>query len=214
MANDQKSTIISEKEFVPCPLSPDEIVYNPTNDDESNLNTKLSDRFRIIITFPWCLKSLTKQDTFSDSDRIIFSAFSTSSPKIGVPAIPVNYLGKSLKLSSKEREPYEDIEVNYKVDSGMKSYAILYNWINFLAEQEDATYGGQSGELKEYAAIIEIQILDEFRNDVVIASWKYNDAFITSLSPIEFSFLTSDEIQGTFTFAFTDVKFGLADYQG
>jgi hypothetical protein len=214
MPNDQKSTKISEKEFAPCPLSPDEIVYNPIDNDESQLNTKQTDRFRIIITFPSCLKSLTNQDTFSDSDRIIFSAYSVSSPKITVPDIPVQYLGKTLKLSSKEREPYENIEVNYKVDSGMKSYAILYNWINFIADQESATYGGRSGELKEYAALIEIQILDEFRNDVVIASWIYKDAFITDLSPIEFSFLTNDEIQGTFTFAFTEVLFGLSKYQG
>lgn len=214
MPNDPKSTIISEKDFVPCPLSSDEIVYNPENNDESNLNTKLSDRFRIIITFPKCVRNLTGKDSFSDSDRIIFSAYSVSSPNVSVPSIPVNYLGKSLKLSSKEREPYEDIEVNYKIDSGMRSYAILYNWINFLADEETALYNGVSGQPEEYSSLIEIQILDEFRNDIVIASWVYHGAFITKLSPLEFSFLTSDEIQGTFNFAFTDFKFSLTKYQG
>lgn len=209
----EKSSKISEKEFEPCALSPVELTQAPINEDQSNLNTKLQDRFRIIITLPNCLKSISRSENFADSDKLIFSAVKITTPKASIPAIPIQYLGKTLKVSSKEREAYDDVEVTFKIDSRLQNYAILHNWLNFLADQEDAQYGGISGAWSEYVADIEIHVLDEFRNDKVVAKWKYNLGFITSLSPIEFTYLSSDEIEGSFTFAFTDFTFELSTYQ-
>jgi hypothetical protein len=215
MAIKEKSTTVFQKEHEPCPLSPEEIVYDSSGVGQSDMNTKLNDRFRIIITLPSCIPNVTELSEFSDSDRIIFSAVTVSSPKISIPSIPINYIGKSLKISSNQREPYEDIAVTYKVDSKFQTYAILYNWLNFLADEKKAVYNGEGGSRSEYTTNIEVQILDEFRNDLVVASWKYNGAFITSLDSIEFSFVgDSSDIQGSFSFAFTEVLFELTEFQG
>lgn len=213
MASVEKASKIDEKNYEPCPLTPAELAQNPINNDQSGLNTKLNDRFRIVITLPNCLRQVSRSENFSDSDKLIFSAIKISTPKVSIPAIALQYLGKTVKMSSKEREGYDDIEVTFRIDSKLESYAILYNWLNFLSDEEDASYGGKSGAWEEYVADIEIHVLDEFRNDVVVAKWKYNLAFITSLNQIEFTYLASDEIEGSFTFAFTDFTFEIPKYQ-
>lgn len=194
-------------------LSVAELRLTPIDNDQSSLNTKLSDRFRVTITLPSCIKKVTNRGKFSDSDKLIFSAITITTPKITIPSIPITYLGKTVKLSSKEREPYDDISVTFKIDSEFKSYAILYSWLNFLSNENTGVYAGESGSPAEYTANIEIDILDEYRNDVTIATWKYRWSVITGLNPLELSYLTNTELQGTFTFAFTDFEFSLAEYQ-
>lgn len=209
---DNKKTSVDDPNFeigdVCELLDKDEIFSADDDTPQSMFNGKTNDRFKIIITLPKILKNQTNKSYFSDDDRIIISALTIPTPNMAVPSIPISYLGRTVNITSTQHLPYDPVSITYRIDSKFINYSILFNWLNLLSDQKTGEYAGCEGDLDEYSTDIQIWALDEFDNDLVVAEWVYEKAFITELNGNEWSFVGgASKMIGSFSFAFTKVRF-------
>jgi hypothetical protein len=92
------------------------------------------------------------------------------------------------------------------------NYWVIYTWLNALYNAQDGEYASslvcsnnnlKNGILKEYSTDITIVGKDEFNNDVI--KWIYKSAFPTTLDGINYNHRQSEEIESSFTFAFSEL---------
>lgn len=207
------STLKSEN-FEPCEPSTKEILPDLSYNEDtlpSALNSPKLDRFKIFFTLPKCVYP---NNTFKESDKLLFYILNLPTPEINVPALESNYMGHKIKHSTFERIGYDDITINFKIDGNFEIYNTLYKWLNFLDNESTNQYGNPGDSLKgnpaEYTTTITIAALDPYDNEKLIASWDYKEAFITKLGKIEWD-AKSENVDATCSFdvSFNSVHFTL-----
>jgi hypothetical protein len=185
--------------------------------DQALLNKSRLDKFIMVINLPDLLKPIARKFERNNQtiqlDTLQFSIYGTVVPQIQVPAIPVNYSGSAMHISSQVHPAYPPITVNFTVDNQFNNYWVIYTWLNALRNYTDGTYATsiQDGVrangnmlLKDYATDMTVFGLDEYNNEIV--KWTYKRAFPTSLGEISFNNRSPGEIDTTLQFAFAEIE--------
>lgn len=186
---------------------------------QSQLNKSRKDKFLLVLTFPTALKQLVTSDLSSRSSQLFvknslqFSVFGSVVPTISVPSVVAGYSGQSYKVSSNNRESYEDIEVGFTIDNRFNNYYTIYRWLDILNDQKasfynaaadtsnDAIQNKQNVAPEQYQADLTVHALDEFEQPVM--NFTYTKAFPISLAGISYDYKDPEEITSSFKFSFS-----------
>ena len=185
--------------------------------DQALLNKSRLDKFIMVLDVPKLLRPLLRKFERNNStiqlDTLQFSIYGTVVPQIQVPAIPVNYSGSALHISSQVHPAYPPISINFTIDNQFNNYWVIYTWLNALREASTGTYATSIKDgppvsgymlLKDYATDVVVYGLDEYNNEIV--KWTYKRAFPTSLGEINFNNRATGEIDTTLQLAFAEIE--------
>jgi len=185
--------------------------------NQTVLNRSRNDKFILVLDLPKTLKNVVDgvlQKTYN-ADYIQFTSIGSPVPSVNVPEIKVPYGGQNYYASSLSRPAYPPFNVKFLVDNGYQNYWILWNWLNLFNDFKNSTSDLTSSyesinskinltyPMSDYTSSFTIFGLDEFNNKII--SFKYTNAFITGLTPIEYSYQTPTEIVCTATFVFNQL---------
>ena len=183
------------------------------------LNRSRSDKFAFVLDLPKALKDQVNSVLdITNADPVQFTTFGSPVPAVSVPDINLAYAGQSYHTSSNSRPAYPPLNIKFLVDNGYQNYWILWKWLNLFNDASDsvtninaATVSNDnirlSNPLSDYSSTFSLFALDEYNNKII--EFKYTSAFITGLSPIEFSFQNPDQIVCNATFVFNQLKVDL-----
>jgi hypothetical protein len=187
--------------------------------NQSQFNKSRLDKFLMVIDLPPALKPINTTDfelrsnTTINSDSLQFSVYGTVVPPINVPASSQLYAGQSFKVSTHVRPPYEDVSVNFTVDSNFNNYWVIYKWLDLLNDDKASIYNynnpAQSSVNRKnispaaYQTDITLYAKNEF--DVNIVKFVYKYAFPVKLGQINYNYRDEKEIETTFDFAYAQL---------
>jgi hypothetical protein len=193
---------------------------NQANFNQSPFNKLRKDRFLMVINLPDSLKKINSKFTRGEDNvnlpTLQFSIYGATIPEIVIPQVDIIYGGQTYVQSSFHRPLWEPVTVNFTVDNRMNNYWVIYSWLNLLNDAETGIYDNKNltnrpAELRnikpsidsiaEYSTDISIFLLDEYDKRVV--EFLFKKAFPTSLGGMNLNYRTSDEIETSFTFAYS-----------
>lgn len=189
--------------------------------NQSILNRSRNDKFKFLMDLPIALKrqqDLVMQSNY-DADKVQFTTFGSPVPSIKVNEIKVPFGGQVYNASSISRPSYESLNLKFLIDNGYQNYWILWKWLNLFNNSENSSTTltesvktpldeiRLTNPMSDFTTTFSLFGLDEFNNKII--EFKYTQAFITSLSPIEYSFQTANEIICTATFVFNQLNISL-----
>lgn len=188
--------------------------------NQSPFNKLRKDRFLLVLNLPDSLRKINSKFTRNEDNinlsTMQFSVYGATIPEIVIPQVDIIYGGQSYAQSSFHRPLWEPVTVNFTVDNRMNNYWVIYSWLNLLNDAETGIYDPKNltnrpAELKnikptidsiaEYSTDISIFLLDEYDKRVV--EFVFKKAFPTSLGGMNLNYRTSDEIETSFTFAYS-----------
>jgi len=190
------------------------------NYNQSPFNKLRKDRFLLVLNLPDSLKKINSKFA-RDEDNVNlstmqFSVYGATIPEIVIPQVDILYGGQTYAQSSFHRPLWEPVTVSFTVDNRMNNYWVIYSWLNILNDAETGIYDPKNltnrpPELKnikpsiesiaEYSTDISLFLLDEYDKRVV--EFVFKKAFPTSLGGMNLNYRTSDEIETSFTFAYS-----------
>jgi hypothetical protein len=188
--------------------------------EQSILNRSRLDKFSLIMDLPLILKR-ESDPIIKDKhnpDTVQFTVFGSPVPAIKIPTINLAYGGQNVSVSSHSRPAYPDLNLKFLIDNGYMNYWILWKWLNHFNDSFDGTtdvilqrrvdltkdvsvHGVVGNTFFDFTTNINLLALDEYNNP--IASFKYADAYISSLSELNFSHQDESIISCTATFAYS-----------
>jgi len=188
--------------------------------NQSPFNKLRKDRFLLVLNLPDSLRKINSKFTRNEDtinlSTMQFSVYGATIPEIVIPQVDIIYGGQTYAQSSFHRPLWEPVTVNFTVDNRMNNYWVIYSWLNILNDAETGIYDPKNltnrpAELKnikpsidsiaEYSTDISIFLLDEYDKQVV--EFVFKKAFPTSLGGMNLNYRTSDEIETSFTFAYS-----------
>lgn len=198
-----------------------------TQMNQAQLNKQRLDKFLMVITLPPALMNIETGDLSEHRDKKIiedslqFSVYGAVVPSIQVPEITEPYAGQTFKASSHSRPPYENVSVNFTVDSRFNNYWVIYKWLDILNNDGESVYDyndltntpdiptqfrrkdKSNTPPTQYQTDISLFALDEF--DKPIVKFTYKKSFPVSLGSINWNYRTDAEVETTFEFAFSQL---------
>jgi hypothetical protein len=181
---------------------------------ESLLNKTFADKFFFIFELPEALKNLQPNQPGKnaklgiDKKALQWSIVKAEVPNVNIKAAPINYGGGTLHYSTHTKSPYDPFKITFKVDSNYMNYFTIYEWINFIYGEKEGHFNEEkltdSESFTSYAVPVSIVGLDEFNNPVI--QWIFTYAFPTDLSSINLDYTSTDEIEFTATFVFSQMR--------
>jgi hypothetical protein len=181
----------------------------------------------MVINLPDPLKGINTSDLSVHTDNKInenslqFSVYGAVIPSITVPEITQQYAGQSFKVSSHSRPPYENVTVNFTIDSRFNNYWVLYKWLDLMNNDKQSVFDSDNlsntpsiatssrNKVKSanspslYQADITLYAKDEY--DANVVKFLYTNAFPVNLGGIDFNYRTEGEVETTFEFAFSQL---------
>ena len=190
---------------------------------QSILNKNRKDKFILVLNLPSILKRANKIDANDRSadtlnlDTLQYSIFGSVVPDSSIPEINVPYGAQVPKITSYARAAYKPLTVNFTVDNEFNNWWVLWYWLNVINNSKESTYNANQlnpttalkTNLADYQANITVYGLDEYNNKKI--QWDYTNAFITSLGEITYNYRDPDQIDSSFTFAFSQLNCQLLD---
>jgi hypothetical protein len=137
------------------------------------------------------------------------SVYGTVVPQISIPPIEARYGGQSTNFSSHSRPNYEPLTINFLIDNQYTNYYVLWRWLDLLNSATHSRYKGSQlnaresqilGIINEYQTTINIIALDEY--NIPTITFRYTNAFITTLGSIMYSYREGQIIEASAQFAF------------
>jgi|10_taG_2_1085330.scaffolds.fasta_scaffold02127_5 hypothetical protein len=202
---------------------------------QAMLNKARQDKFILSFSVPECLKLITTSEeraTHHKShlrvmpDSLQYSVYGAVVPSVNVPSTDVAQWGHTLKVSTHERPPYDDVEVNFTIDNQFNNYWYIWKWLDIMNDAEESGYDANNigtaesiadyinrGDIKDpnlmrdYQTNFTLKGLNEYDKEAV--SFTYTNAFPIGLSEITYNHRESDEIQSAFTFSFFQLHVNL-----
>lgn len=181
---------------------------------ESPLNKTFADKFYFIFELPEALKNIRTEKTLIkaglgiNKKTVQWSIIKAEVPNINIKANPINYAGGALHVSSHTKSPYDPFKITFKVDSNWLNYFTIYEWINFIYGEKEGHFDEEnltnSKSFTSYAVPVSIVGLDEYNNPVI--QWIFTYAFPTDLSNISLDYTSTEEIEFTATFVFSQMR--------
>lgn len=176
---------------------------------QSPLNRASKDKFYMVLTPPYILKKLYKDDSNITLDPLQISIFGTIVPTISVPSVEVRYYGQSTNVSSYSRPNYPPLNVSFVVDNDYRNYYVLWKWLAILNDPALSIYAGSDkhtldmGDSFEYQTDVSVFALDEYNEPSI--EFKYTKCFITSLGQLDYSYREGELIQTSAEFQFNQL---------
>ena len=195
----------------------EQICTNPTL--QSPLNRASKDKFYMVLTLPYVLRKMSKEDYSLDIETLQISVFGTIVPQITVPAVELRYHGQSVNVSSHSRPNYPPLTVSFVVDNDYSNYYVLWKWLDVLNKAKESIYGGtpidkvtmmdeiQSGDQHEYQTTASIFALNEYNQSAI--EFRYTNCFITNLGAINYSYRDGEILETTADFQFNQLNVSL-----
>tara|TARA_R110002050_G_scaffold274727_1_gene419273 strand:+ start:3034 stop:3663 length:630 start_codon:yes stop_codon:yes gene_type:complete len=199
--------------------------------NQSVYNKSRVDKFILAFTTPACLQGISSDNQRATEHKsyqkvmpkkMQFSIHGAVVPAINIPPIEVPKYGQTLKVSSHTRSPYEDVQVQFTVDNQFNNYWYIWRWLDIITSAKTSEYdphnqggahelGSQRGRLEmqppglllDYASDFTMYALNEYNKETV--SFLYKQAFPISLGNINYDYRSENEIDCSFTFAFTQL---------
>lgn len=176
---------------------------------QSPLNKTFADKFLFIFELPEALKKLqTKPDGTISKKALQWSIVKAEVPNINIKAGQANYAGGTLHYSTHTKSPYDPFKVTFKIDSNYLNYFTIYEWINFIYGETEGRFDQdnltKSESFSAYAVPVSIVGLDEYNEPVI--QWIFTYAFPTDLSAISLDYTSTDEIEFSATFVFSQMR--------
>lgn len=176
---------------------------------QSPLNKTFADKFLFIFELPEALKKLqTKPDGTISKKALQWSIVKAEVPNINIKAGEANYAGGTLHYSTHTKSPYDPFKVTFKIDSNYLNYFTIYEWINFIYGETEGRFDQdnltKSESFSAYAVPVSIVGLDEYNEPVI--QWIFTYAFPTDLSAISLDYTSTDEIEFSATFVFSQMR--------
>lgn len=188
---------------------------------QSQLNKSRLDKFLLVIDLPPILRGSNNNNPNVRANNLVsqnslqFSIYGSVIPKISVPGLEAGYAGGTYKVSSNSRPPYDDVTVNFTIDNKFNNYWVIYKWLDVLGNAKNVIYNEsdilppQSNNTKlptplqpqSYQTNFTIYAKDEFDQNVI--KFTYTKAFPVALGNIDYNYRVADEIETSFTFAFS-----------
>ena len=188
---------------------------NPSQ--QSVLNRSSKDKFLLVLNLPPILKKLSKQDKNISIDPLQVSVHGSVVPTISVPPQSLGFGGQTYNVTSYARPNYTPLKVNFILDNEFSNYYVLWKWLSVLNDPKESEYAGTPPNYSSYKDIIESGLPEYQTNISLLALNEYNEttvefiyynAFITSLGSIDYSYRTTDLIESSAEFQFSqlDIK--------
>jgi hypothetical protein len=195
--------------------------------NQSQFNKSRLDKFLLVLNLPTILKGINEQyignrkNTGIIENSLQFSVYGSVVPNIQVDSENLYYAGQSTKVSKHTRPVYENVTVNFTVDNEFNNYWVLYKWLDALNDEKISTFNGkelfdkpnvspkEKNQKKTltptdlYQTDITLIGKDEFDKDKV--KFKFTKAFPVNLGGINYNYRTTEEIETTFEFAFSQL---------
>ena len=140
-----------------------------------------------------------------------YSIYGTIVPETTIPEVDLLYSGQTAKLTSYTRSAYKSVTVNFTVDNQFNNWWVLWYWLNVINDSKESTYNYNQltspenfANLNNYQTNITVYGLDEFDNKKI--QWDYIKSFITNLGEITYNYRDGDQIESSFTFAFSQLN--------
>jgi hypothetical protein len=184
---------------------------------QSILNKNRKDKFLLVLNLPSILKTVNKTTlaersvNFLSLDTLQYSIYGTVVPETSIPEVDLLYSGQTAKLTSYTRATYKSITVNFTVDNEFNNWWVLWYWLNLINDSQESSYNynglvnpDKFTNLNSYQTNITVYGLDEFNNQKI--QWDYTKAFITNLGDINYNYRDGDQIESSFTFAFSQLN--------
>lgn len=181
---------------------------------ESPLNKTFADKYYFIFELPEALKNLKtdkaiiKDGLGVNKKALQWSIIKAEVPSVNIKAAEINYAGGTLRYSTHTKSPYDPFKLTFKVDSNYLNYFTIYEWINFIYGEKEGHFDEEdltdSQSFTSYAIPVSIVGLDEYNNPVI--QWIFTYAFPTDLSSISLDYTSTDEIEFTVTFVFSQMR--------
>ena len=136
------------------------------------LNKSTPSNFRLV--FP----VIPNQRTLGAAEELILNIHSTILPGLAIEPGEVGWLNSKSKISQGPIT-YDEFSVDFIVDSEIKNWQVLYNWIMFITN-----YNTKLNEkYQEFSVDSSLQILDNFNSEVLrigfVRMWPLNIGAIT-----------------------------------
>lgn len=182
---------------------------------ESPLNKTFADKYLFIFELPEALKNLKINEKIANKHKmginkksIQWSIVKAEVPNINIKAASINYAGGNLYYSTHNKSPYEPFKLTFKIDSSYLNYFTIYEWINFIYGETEGRFNEDNlpveGSLNDYTTPVSIVGLDAYNEPVI--QWIFTHAFPTDLSSISLDYTSTDEIEFTATFVFSQMR--------
>lgn len=182
---------------------------------ESPLNKTFADKYLFIFELPEALKNLKINEKIANKHKmginkksIQWSIVKAEVPNINIKAASINYAGGNLHYSTHNKSPYEPFKLTFKIDSNYLNYFTIYEWINFIYGETEGRFNEDNlpveGSLNDYTTPVSIVGLDAYNEPVI--QWIFTHAFPTDLSSISLDYTSTDEIEFTATFVFSQMR--------
>lgn len=181
---------------------------------QSILNKNRKDKFLLILNIPDVLKEINKIDQndreskYINLDSLQYSVYGSVVPASTIPEVDAAFGGQVTKFTSYNRPAYAPITVNFTVDNGFNNWWVLWSWLDLINNSSDGIYNTNdivsSDKVRitnSYQSNITIYGLDEYNNKKI--RFDYTNAFVTGLGEINYNYRDSDQIESSFTFAFS-----------
>ena len=184
---------------------------------QSILNKNRKDKFLLVLNRPNILKKVDKSSLgdraskYLNLDSLQYSIYGSVVPNTTIPEIDMPYSGQVAKYTSYARPQYTAVTVSFTVDNGFNNWWVLWYWLNLINNSTEGTYnydnlpdGLSYKNIHSYETNITVYGLDEYNNKKI--QFDYLRAFITGLGEITYNYRDTEQIESTFTFAFSQLK--------
>jgi hypothetical protein len=187
--------------------------------NQSILNKSRLDKFILVFSVPPPLREVNVRENSSRNsnnvieDKLQLSVYGAVVPELTVPSIAIPYAGSNLYQSAHAREPYPPVTVNFTTDNEFNNYWVIYKWLNLMHDQKTGVYDetdlDSENEFNNYQTDMTLYGLDEYENRRI--EFTYTKAFPVTLGNLEYNYRTSDEIESSFTFVYSQLHTKLLD---
>ena len=184
---------------------------------QSILNKNRKDKFLLVLNLPNILKKVDKSSLgdraskYLNLDSLQYSIYGSVVPNTTIPEIDMPYSGQVAKYTRYARPQYTAVTVSFTVDNGFNNWWVLWYWLNLINNSTEGTYnyddlpdGLSYKNMHSYETNITVYGLDEYNNKKI--QFDYLRAFITGLGEITYNYRDTEQIESTFTFAFSQLK--------
>lgn len=182
-----------------------------TNYTQSPFNKERKDKFILVVPIPKVLKDdvskISRNNDLVNPDSMQFSIYGSVIPEVNIPEVEVRYSGQNLHVTSHNRLTYPPINVNFTIDNRFNNFWFIYKWLDKLQDDykgyfnPDKQYETGTVIEDQYMANFTIYGLDEYNKKVV--QFDFTKGFPTRLGGIEYNYRDPDEIESSFTLAYS-----------
>ncbi len=181
--------------------------------NQSILNKSRLDKFVLIFSLPPALREINVRENSARNsnnvieDKLQLSVYGAVVPELTVPSIQVPYGGSNLYQSAHAREAYPPVTVNFTADNEFNNYWVIYKWLNLMHDQKTGIYDDADldpeNQFNNYQTDMTLYGLDEYENKRI--EFTYTKAFPVTLGNLEYNYRTSEEIESSFTFVYSQL---------